>query len=410
MRLQTPVFLTVFSVMHHSGFLPLSDEQSLGGGAMQESEKVSALIGGIYDAVLDPALWPSVLKNLSGFVGGCAAALYVKDPVGKGGAVFHDDGGIPQHYNQLYFEKYVKLDPSSTAQFCFELEEPFSTVDIMPYMNYRDPFLQGMGEAPGVVDHIAATLDKSAAGMALVGVFRHARDGLANDETRRRMRLIVPHVRRAVLIGRVIELKSAESAAFADSFDGLAAGFFLVDADGRVVHANDAGFAHIAAGDIVHATGGLLSPRDTELRQTLQDVLAAASHGDSAIGHRAIARMLVGRGGERYAAHILPLSSGVRRRAGASYKAAAAVFIHKAALETRSPAEAIARTWKLTPTELRVLLAIVEVGGVPEVAMALGIAETTVKTHLSHLYAKTGTHRQVDLVKLVAGFSSPLLD
>lgn len=378
---------------------------------MQESEQVSALVGGIYDTVLEPGLWPSVLKSLSGFVGGAAAALYAKDPVGKGGAVFHDDGGIPQHYNKLYFEKYVKLDPSSTAQFCFELEEPFSTVDIMPYHEFLETrFYKEWGKPQELVDHIAATLDKSAAGMALVGVFRHARDGLANDETRRRMRLIVPHVRRAVLIGRVIELKNAESAAFADSFDGLAAGFFLVDADGRVVHANDAGFALIAAGDIVHAAGGLLSPRDTELRQTLQDVLAAASHGDSAIGHRAIARMLMGRGGERYAAHILPLSSGVRRRAGASYKAAAAVFIHKAALETRSPAEAIARTWKLTPTELRVLLAIVEVGGVPDVAAALGIAETTVKTHLSHLYAKTGTHRQVDLVKLVAGFSSPLLD
>jgi hypothetical protein len=46
----------------------------------------------------------------------------------------------------------------------------------------------------------------------------------------------------------------------------------------------------------------------------------------------------------------------------------AALFVHKAALETPSPPEAIAKAYKLTPTELRVLLAIVEVGGVPEVA------------------------------------------
>ena len=56
------------------------------------------------------------------------------------------------------------------------------------------------------------------------------------------------------------------------------------------------------------------------------------------------------------------------------------------------------------------LLAIVEIGGVPDVAEALGIAETTAKTHLAHLYAKTGTSRQADLVKLVAGFASPLLN
>ena len=68
----------------------------------------------------------------------------------------------------------------------------------------------------------------------------------------------------------------------------------------------------------------------------------------------------------------------------------------------------IARAYKLTPTELRVLLAIVDVGGVPEVAIALGVAESTVKTHLGHLFEKTGVGRQADLVKIVAGFSTPL--
>jgi DNA-binding CsgD family transcriptional regulator len=380
-------------------------------GHMQESEKVSALVGGIYDTVLDPGLWPSVLKNLSGFVGGAAAALYAKDPVGKGGAVFHDDGGIPQHYTQLYFEKYVKLDPSSTAQFCFELEEPFATVDLMPYNEFLETrFYKEWGKPQQLVDHIAATLDKSAAGMALFGVFRHERHGLVNGETRRRMRLVVPHVRRAVLIGRVMEFKGTEVAALADTLDGLAAGVFLVDAERRVMHANAAGFALIAAGNIIHVADGRLSLHDMEFMQTLQDILAAGIGADTSIGGRAIARALVARDGTRYAAHILPLASGLRRRAGANYKAVAALFIHPATLETAPPATVIARTWKLTPTELRVLLAIVDVGGVPDVAKALGIAETTVKTHLGHLYAKTGTHRQVDLVKLVAGFSNPLLD
>ena len=63
--------------------------------------------------------------------------------------------------------------------------------------------------------------------------------------------------------------------------------------------------------------------------------------------------------------------------------------MHKAALETPGAPEVIARTYKLTPTELRVLLAVVEVGGVPEVAWALGIGEGTVKTHLHRLFAKT---------------------
>ena len=54
------------------------------------------------------------------------------------------------------------------------------------------------------------------------------------------------------------------------------------------------------------------------------------------------------------------------------------------------------------------LLAIVEIGGGPDVANSLGIGEGTVKTHLRHIFAKTGTTRQADLVKLVAVHTSPI--
>ena len=112
--------------------------------------------------------------------------------------------------------------------------------------------------------------------------------------------------------------------------------------------------------------------------------------------------------GERYVAHVLPLSSGARLGAGITYAAAAAVFVRKATLETPSLPEVIRTTFKLTPMELRVLIAVVEVGGVPEVATVLGVAGTTVKTHVSRLFEKTGARRQADLVRLVAGFSTPL--
>jgi DNA-binding CsgD family transcriptional regulator len=107
-------------------------------------------------------------------------------------------------------------------------------------------------------------------------------------------------------------------------------------------------------------------------------------------------------------AHVLPLTSGARRKASVAYSAVAAVFVRKAALELPHPLETSANTFKLTPAEMRVLMMIVEVGGVPEAAPVLGISETTVKTHLQRIFAKTATGRQADLVKLVAGYMSPL--
>ena len=79
-------------------------------------------------------------------------------------------------------------------------------------------------------------------------------------------------------------------------------------------------------------------------------------------------------------AHVLP-----RRRAVSDSVAVAAVFIHKATIATSSPPEIVAQTFRLTMAELRVLFAIVEVGSVPEVADVLGIAPTTIRTHLSRV-------------------------
>jgi hypothetical protein len=81
-----------------------------------------------------------------------------------------------------------------------------------------------------------------------------------------------------------------------------------------------------------------------------------------------------------------PVSHGVRRRPGSGPvlqgrreqdRKVAVLFVHKAALDAPSWPETIAKTYKLTPTELRALLAVVEVGGVPNAAEALGIGEST---------------------------------
>jgi DNA-binding CsgD family transcriptional regulator len=169
------------------------------------------------------------------------------------------------------------------------------------------------------------------------------------------------------------------------------------------------GHAMLAEGVVLRVVGGKLAPTDASAEQGLNEVYAMAERGDAAVGVKGIAMSLTALDGERHVAHVLPLTSGARRRAGATYAAAAAVFVHKAALAPPSPLEVIGKFYKLTPTELRVLLAIVQVGGVPEVAEALGIAESTVKTHLQRVFAKTGTKRQAELVELVAGYTSPLV-
>lgn len=225
------------------------------------------------------------------------------------------------------------------------------------------------------------------------------------DEARR-IALIAPHV--ALLINKTIDLRQIdlkpEAATFADMLNGLAAGIFLVDASRRIVHANIAGHDMLRADDFLRSISGQLVARNVQANQTLGDILA---DDGGALGAKGTALPLTAHDGERYIVHVWPLSSAARTGIGMACKAVAALFVRKVALD--SPCgELIARTFELTPAELRVLLSIVEIGGVPETAAALGIAESTVKTHLHKVFAKTGARRQADLVKLAVGFSSPL--
>jgi hypothetical protein len=112
----------------------------------------------------------------------------------------------------------------------------------MPYDEYLETrFHKEWAQPQGWVDWVSAVLEKSATSFAFMSVIRDKPRGLVDDGARRRMRLVVPHVRRAVLIGKVIDLKTTEATTLADALDGLSAGFFLVDAGGRIVHANAAG-------------------------------------------------------------------------------------------------------------------------------------------------------------------------
>jgi DNA-binding CsgD family transcriptional regulator len=146
-----------------------------------------------------------------------------------------------------------------------------------------------------------------------------------------------------------------------------------------------------------------------EANQTLREAFATRNEITlpATKGH---AFSLLSPSGERYVAHILPLSSVLRDRSERVIDAVGALLLRKVSPGGQSYGELIARTFDLTPAELRVFLSIVEVGGVPETAVALGIAETTAKTHLHRVFAKTGVSRQADLVKLAAGFSNPLVN
>jgi DNA-binding CsgD family transcriptional regulator len=206
------------------------------------------------------------------------------------------------------------------------------------------------------------------------------------------------------MISKTINAKQTKAAMFADTLDGLAAGIFMVDAQCRIIYVNSAGRDILSTDDFLRSIDGRLVARGPQAKLRLRECFTGNSDFAAPVNH---AMPLTAHDGEQYVAHVLPLRF-VTRAAELAPKAVAALFVRKVSLPSQSYGELLAQSYGLTPTELRVLRAIVEVGGAPEVSESLGIGETTVKTHLYRVFSKTGATRQADLVKLAAGFSTPL--
>lgn len=376
---------------------------------MSEVETVSALIGDIYDAALDPALWPGVFDGISAYVGVAHTSLVSHDNIRRNAELYFISSG-DSHYQQLYFDSYCKINPLFPTIVFRNIEEALPFTDVVPRDELcRTRFGREWLAPQGFIDGVFSVVEKWRTGCAMFSVIRNARQGFADQETHRRFALLIPHVRRSLLIGRVIDLHRVEAAALADTLDTLAAAMFLVDARGRLVHLNLSGHDMLAEAKVLKAMSGRLHAVDAQADQALGDIFATAPVGDLTLGRRGVALPLKARDGERYVANVLPLTTGTRRKAGISYAAVAVVFVRKAAPDLPTLPEAVAQEFHLTPAEIRVLFSIVDVGGVPEVASILGISDNTVRTHLQHVFEKTETNRQTELVKLVAGYSSPFV-
>ena len=123
---------------------------------------------------------------------------------------------------------------------------------------------------------------------------------------------------------------------------------------------------------------------------------------------KGVAARLAARDGGRFVTHVLPLTSGTRRQAGASYPAVAAVFVQRAGQDASPATRMLAEQYALTPGAARPRR---DHGfrRLADVAATLKLSPATVRTHLGRVFEKTGVRCHADLVKLAASYPAPIL-
>jgi DNA-binding CsgD family transcriptional regulator len=213
-----------------------------------------------------------------------------------------------------------------------------------------------------------------------------------------------------VLISNSIGRQQAEKAALAGTLTQMGAAIFIVDASGSLCFSNDKADRMISQGDILRRSQSDFAAVDPYANTMLQRGLTAVRLCAREVRLGGVTIPLTQLHDERWLAHIVSLNSLPPQPSSCVTASAAAVLVRKASFNTAAALETLMSIYRLTAMEGRVLQAVVEIGGTPSIAVAFGISETTVKTHLRAVFDKTDVRRQADLVKLVASHASPFAE
>ncbi len=211
----------------------------------------------------------------------------------------------------------------------------------------------------------------------------------------------VPLLRRlAPALGQALALAEARAGEerLRRALDAVAGAILFAGPEAQVMHANRAGLTMLAAGVPLHLAGGRLAAAGAEATVALRAAIRAAAEGRTDGG---LVPVPLPGSVAPVAVHLLPLG-------GAAGGAAAALFLPDPAADPASGLPGLVAAYRLTGAEAALLAQLLRGATLADAASALHVAPSTARTHLAHLFAKTGTARQAELVALAARLTAPV--
>jgi DNA-binding CsgD family transcriptional regulator len=372
-------------------------------------DEFSSLVGDIYDAALAPDQWPAVLGRISKLLNAQAAALMSYDLFDRT-PPWQLQIGYDPYWMQVYTEKYFAMNPymDDIARMSPGEVSASSVRSDYPEL-FKTEFYHGWLKPQRFVDSSVLIVEKSMNAITTLSNVRNEDQGPYDQATLDLIALLYPHVRRAVLIGRVIGEHQDRAAEYSAVLDSLVAGMFLVTDRAEVAHANLAGEAMLAAGSPLKKVNGRLVLGDEQANRTLREAMAAANDGDVKLGEKGTSIPVRDGDGVEFILHMLPLNGARRKSVGAGEAVAHVLFVRRNDPKDAPAIAAFAERFGLTAQETRVLQTVVEAGSVPMAADILGIAPATARTHVTSIFDKTGVRRQADLLRLLMEMKSPFV-
>lgn len=361
--------------------------------ALLDAAEFSALIGNVYDCILDKGRWPGVLEQLCGAMGGCAASLNVHRLADQASDLLVEHGTDPA-YSKSYVETYSRINPLFSDVILHMNEGDFLTLyDAVDARQFRKTrFFREWVAPQGWGDWLGGLLIRSASRISLLTVARHRTDGAYPPGALALTRLLLPHIRRAVHLGQLLDDRAACRDGLAASLDRIQVAALLVGQDGVILHANALAHGLLQDGSVLTSRpGDQLSLLDPIAQTLLTKALAGGevTPGVITVNSRAGKRTIsIVAGSAASGGHTIVL-----------------VTVPETPLPVFGPL--LQAAFGFTPAELRVLVLLMSGRTTEDMAGDLGVSQRTVKAHLQNLFAKSGVSRQSDLVLAVLKIIPP---
>lgn len=366
------------------------------------------IIDQIYDCVLEPQGWPGFLKTISSRGGNASSSIAVYDRWGAGRNLVIEHGANQSHL-RIYFEKLAAMKLGSGGRPHLQSVGDIAMLTMLcgDQESLEHDFYDRWIKPSGFRDMIGVLVLKSGKRLAWFSVARTEIQSRYGDSDLEFMDWLSPHICRAFTMADVFELQSVRIERLERTVDALSTGVFLTDTRG-ITYMNSSAKNLVDRGRTLKLKNNRLSAGRSRTSDMLAHAVSASLDGMAPLRTGAHTIAIPDEDGGGLLASILPLhwQEGPNPLAGMS--GSAAIFVQDVSQPLPFPCEAFAGLYDLTPAEARVCLELARGLSPQDLAEALGLRVSTIKTHIKHIFAKTGVTRQGELIRLMATATPPV--
>jgi len=368
----------------------------------RHSRRLDSLVENIYSAMLDSSQWPVFLGGLADVLGGTLPTLFRHDPLKHSGSFDQSVGYEPQaliDYRERFAGKNVWLRGAS----------PHLTpgrIRFSHMMCSRHEFLQSQWWADfcrplGVWQAIGATIMKHGSVTYNVSVMGSQSRAEFDTKDARILHCLVPHLHRALQVRQRMAHSAIQVEGLQQSLERLPTGVILLNASGKVLFVNEAARTLVASRDglVVDATG-LRALRPDETRR-LRLLIGSAAKNSAQLGVSPGGTMRVTRK-RSSPLEVLVAPLHTEETWYLAERIVAAVYVTDPSKRAATAAATMRQLYGLTERETEVLAALARGQSARHTAKELSISYNTIKTHLRHIFLKTETASQADLIRLAS--------